>query len=92
VRVCIRKPVQGFVDGVSLSHLEPGVIYDLPPSLGGYLLSTNAAEAVPASSRVIAIPVAALDFGKALGGVRVTQIAVAADKPKRKRAAHRKKR
>jgi hypothetical protein len=71
--------------------LEPGVIYDLDPSLGGYLVSTGAADAVPSSSRDIAIPVRRRDFGKADGGVRVTQIAQAADKPRRKRT-HRKKR
>jgi hypothetical protein len=92
MRVRIRKPVQGFVEGVSLSHLVPGVTYDLPLSLGGYLVSIEAAEAVPSSSRAISIPLAARDFSKALGGVRVTQITEAADKPKRKRTARRKKR
>jgi hypothetical protein len=92
VRIRIRTHVQGFVDGVSLSHLVPGVIYDVDPSLGGYLVSTGGADAVPLSSADIAIPLTPQDFGKALGGVRVTQIAETGDKPERKRAAGRKKR
>jgi hypothetical protein len=67
VRVRIRKPVQGFVDGVSLSHLVTGIIYDLDPSLGGYLVSINAADAVPSSNRDIAIPLRRQDIGKAVG-------------------------
>ncbi len=92
MRVRIRKPVQGFVDGVSLSHLEPGLFYDLDPSLGGYLVSIDAADAVPSSDSGMVISRTPQDLGKALGGVSVSQLTEAADKLKRKRTERRKKR
>ena len=37
MRVRIRTHVAGIVQGVRLSHLVPGLTYDLDTTLGGYL-------------------------------------------------------
>jgi hypothetical protein len=36
----------GIMDGVSLSHFVPGLTYEVSDSLGGYLITTGAAEEV----------------------------------------------
>jgi hypothetical protein len=47
VRVRIVRPSVGIMDGVSLSHLTPGVTYDVPAELGSWLMSRGVAEQVP---------------------------------------------
>jgi hypothetical protein len=49
VRVRILRPMAGVLDGVSLGHLEPGLIYDVEESLGAYLVTTQSAEEVSPS-------------------------------------------
>jgi hypothetical protein len=93
VRVLIRRPIEGIVQGISLAHLVPGLTYDLDATLGGHLVSVGAADAVSSFSPALVIPLdAPEDFTKVLGGVSVTQIAEAADKPGRKGTARGKKR
>jgi hypothetical protein len=38
------------MDGVSLSHFAPGLSYEVPDSLGGYLITNGAAEEVFAAA------------------------------------------
>ena len=86
VLVRIRKVQEGIVQGVSLSHLVPGLIYDLDPTLGGYLVSIGAAESLPSKGMALVIPLeAGEDYNRPLGGVSVTQRADAADASRRKR-------
>jgi len=92
MRVRILKPSEGVIQGVSLSKMFPGLTYDLDPTLARYLISMGAAIAVPSRSPALVIPLADDDFDKALGGISVTHIAEAADKPRRKRMAGPKKR
>ena len=93
VRVRILKPLQGVVQGISLASLLPGITYDVDATLGGYLVSVGAADAVPAFKPARRIPLAPPDdHSKPLGGVPVTPNAEAADKPRRKRVLRRKKR
>ena len=92
MRVRIRKPLEGIVQGVSLSHLVPGLTYDLDTSLGAYLVTIGAGDAVPSKRPALVVPLDSEDyFNKALGGVSVTQIDEAADRPKRKSTRKRKK-
>ena len=78
--------------GVSLSHLLPGLTYDLEASLGAYLVTIGAGDAVASKSPALVVPLDSEDyFNKALGGVSVTQIAEATDTPKRKSTRRRKK-
>ena len=53
VRVRIVKQMAGVLDGVSLGHLEPGLIYDVDQSLGASLVSTQSAEEVSLSDSPI---------------------------------------
>ena len=93
MRVRIRKRLEGIVQGVSLSQLVPGLTYDLDPTLSGYLVTVAAAEAVTSRSPALIIPLDGEDgLNKALGGISVTQVAEAADKPARKRSRRRPKR
>jgi hypothetical protein len=93
VRVRIRKPLEGIVDGVSLGHLRPGATYDMDAKLGGYLVTVGAADSVPSSDVALVIPLGGVeDFNRPLGGVSVTQIAEAPDRSKRTRTRKRKKR
>jgi hypothetical protein len=85
VRIRIVKPLQGIVQGVSLAHLAPGATYDVDATLGGYLVTVGAAEAVVSKRPAVVIPLDMTpDLGKALGGVSVTRAAEAADQPRRK--------
>jgi hypothetical protein len=93
VRVRIRTRLEGIVQGVSLGHLVPGLTYDLDSTLGGYLVAVGAAEAVTSRSPALIIPLEDEDgLNKALGGISVSQIAEAAEKPPRKRRARRPRR
>ena len=91
MRVRILKSSAGVLDGVSLSRLIPGLIYDLEPITANYLISQRCAEEPPASERAA---VSARDnrpyASQLFGGVRVIMPrAEAADKPPR---AKRRKR
>ena len=44
MRVRILKSSTGIVDGVSLSRLQPAFVYEVPVSLGTWLISQGAAE------------------------------------------------
>jgi hypothetical protein len=71
----------GIVDGVSLSHLVPGLAYEVSDSLGGYLVSSGDAEELPASATVVEPADGSCDSA-IFGGVSVTsQFERAADKP-----------
>ena len=89
MRVRILRPSEGVVQGVSLGKMLPGLTYDLDPTLARYLMSIGAAVAAPSRSPALVIPLADDDFDKALGGISVTHIAEAADKPGRKRTSGR---
>jgi hypothetical protein len=92
MRVRIRKSLQGIVQGVSLSHLMPGLTYDLNAALGRYLVTVGAADAVSSKHPALVIPLDTEDaFNRALGGISVTQIAEAADQRRRKRTARKKR-
>ena len=57
MHVRIVRPSVGIMDGVSLSHLMPGLTYDVEPSLGHYLTLNQYAEAVPSAAAALVIPV-----------------------------------
>jgi hypothetical protein len=56
VRVRILKPSEGILDGVSLAHLIPGLIYDVDPAIGRHLVQLKHAEEVPAAARGLVVP------------------------------------
>lgn len=93
MRVRILKFSEGVVQGVSLSRMSPGLTYDLDPTLARYLTSIGAAVAAPSRGPALVVPLGSDDdFYKALGGISVTRVAEAGDKPRPTRTARRKKR
>ena len=93
MRVRILKSIAGVVQGVSLAHLHVGQTYDIDATLGRYLVSIGAAEAVPSSGAAPVSPLNGLeDSTTTRSGTPVTPVVEAADKPRPKRSARRKKR
>ena len=84
MRVRILKPSEGVVDGVSLSRLTPGLLYDLKPITANYLISRGCAEALTApDAELVTPPDNPMFFSQAFGGIRVTlSRAEAADRPR----------
>jgi hypothetical protein len=70
VRVRILKSSEGIIQGVSLSRLLPGVTYEVPLSLGTFLIGQGAAEedVTPAVELVIPIDI---ESSALTGGVSV---------------------
>ena len=44
MRVRILRRPTGSVNGLTLSHYKPGVVYDLPANLANYLVATGVAR------------------------------------------------
>ena len=89
MRICIRRPVAGIVDGISLSHFVPGGVYEVSDSLGGYLITNGdaARAAVPSEPAGDDVPESVL-----LGGVSVTPPQdTAHDRPRTRRPARRRR-
>ena len=91
MRVRMLQPAAGVMDGISLSHLIPGLTYDIPPSTAHYLTANGFAEELASDATALVIPVDDLHaFNGVVGGITVTQTDRAHDKPRRRRG--RKKR
>ena len=56
MRVRILKLSSGIMDGVSLSYLLPGLVYEVPMSLGTWLIGQEAAEEDTSGTVGIVIP------------------------------------
>jgi hypothetical protein len=71
VRIKILKHSKGILDGVSLSHLLPGLVYQVPVSLGTWLVSQGTAEEDVTPTVGLVVP---LDKTSTIssGGVRVS--------------------
>jgi hypothetical protein len=71
VRIKILKHSTGIMDGVSLSHLLPGLVYEVPVSLGTWLVGRQNAEEDVTPRVGIVIP---LDQTSAMftGGISVS--------------------
>jgi hypothetical protein len=89
LRIRIRRAIAGVIDGVSLSHLLPGLAYEVSESLGGYLVTCGDAEVAPATAPVV--DPSDDDTDSAIfGGVIVAPPDRAADRPRpRRRRARR---
>lgn len=91
LRIRIRRGIGGILDGVSLSHLFPGLVYEVPDSLGAYLLSSGDAEEAHGSF----VPVNSDDDVPDMpifGGVSVTGLPDRADDRSRARTKSRRRR
>jgi hypothetical protein len=83
VRIRILRAVEGVVDGLSLSHLLPGVTYEIESSVARWLVDQGSAEEIPAHKVALATTFEDLgDFSQMAGGVSVTPPrSLAADTP-----------
>jgi hypothetical protein len=86
MRVRITKTLTGSIDGIQLSRLSKGQVYDVYTSLACYLLSEKMAEPVPEQEPIAAIPVKNQKPEPAAASKRLTvPRAIAADRPRRKK-------
>ena len=56
MRVRITKPLTGSIDGIQLSRLSKGQVYDVYTSIACYLLSEKMAEPAPEHEPTAALP------------------------------------
>ena len=56
MRVRITKPLSGSIDGIQLSRLSKGHVYDLYTSLACYLLTDGMAEPAPDDEPIAVFP------------------------------------
>ena len=91
MRVRILKHSSGILNGVSLSALLPGLVYEVPPSIGSWLISEKAAEEDVRPTVGIVVP---LDQAPAalIGGVSVVPPPDKADDRRPRRTRRRPKR
>ena len=70
MRIKILKHSKGILDGVSLSHLLPGLVYEVPISLGTWLMSQGTAEEEVSPTVGLVVPLDKTSIFS--GGVRVS--------------------
>ena len=56
MRVRITKPLSGSIDGIQLSRLSKGHVYDVYTSLACYLLTEEMAEPAPDDEPIAVLP------------------------------------
>lgn len=56
MRVRILKPSEGILDGVSLAHLIPGLIYDVEQPVGRHLVQMKHAEEISTATPGLVVP------------------------------------
>jgi hypothetical protein len=67
------RAATGVMDGISLSHLLPGLSYDVNAATGFYLTTNGYAEELASSNTALIVPIDdPQEFSDLLGGVSVT--------------------
>jgi hypothetical protein len=56
MRVRMTRKADGEVDGIHLKAFLAGLTYDVPPSLGSYLITTDCAEPVGDDDPALIVP------------------------------------
>jgi len=82
------KPMVGVLDGISLSRLVPGLMYDVEDVLARYLITCGSAEETASTRPALVVPVDDPYIAHLTGGITVTQVspppkAAAADQPRK---------
>jgi len=86
MRVRITKPLAGSIDGIQLSRLLEGQVYDVYTSLACYLLSEKMAEPAPEREPTAALPIENQKPELADASRRIPLLrAIAADRTRRKK-------
>ena len=68
------KPMVGVLDGVSLSRLVPGLMYDVEDGLARYLITCGSAEETASTRPALVVPVDDPYIAHLTGGITVTQV------------------
>ena len=90
VRLRILKQTSGILDSVSLSNLLPGLTYEVPISLGTFLMAQGSAEEDMSRTLAIVIPLAEAPAAMT-GGVTVSPPVDQADAKRRKESGRRRR-
>jgi hypothetical protein len=93
MRVRITKALSGSIDGIQLSRLSQGHVYDVYTSLACYLLSEEMAEPAPNDEPTAVLPVENKMFERPIetrGKGLILPRSLAADR-RRKATKHQKK-
>ena len=85
MRVRITKALAGSIDGIQLSRLSTGRVYDVNTSLACYLLSEEMAEPAPSDEIASAAPAETRTKGS------FVPRSIAADRSRKNRKKSRKK-
>ena len=85
MRVRITKTLTGSIDGIRLSRLAKGQVYDVYTSLACYLLSEKMAEPAPEHEPTATPPIENQKPKPADASKRKLAHAIAADRPRRKK-------
>ena len=89
VRVRILKPLHGIVDGLSLSSLVPGFVYELPDVTAEQLLDLRAASPVSSTEPLTIDDLEDVDIAWLTGGVHVERSDTAHERSRRRRGKRR---
>ena len=73
MRVRITRSSDGEVDGIYLKAFQAGLTYDVSPSLGSYLITTECAEPVGSDDPALLVPL--FDAHVAMSAERVRAVA-----------------
>ena len=88
MRLRITKQLTGSIDGIQLSRLSKGQVYDVNTSLACYLLSEGMAEPVLTEEEASVLPIEKKLFGKQPAAPRpglVLPRSLAADRSRKKK-------
>ena len=88
MRVRITKDLRGSIDGIQLSRLSQGQVYDVNTSLACYLLSEEMAEPAPNDEPTAVLPIEKQLFkqrAETLGKGLVLPRSLAADRARKAR-------
>ena len=87
MRVRILRQSSGIIEGVSLSALHPGVMYDVSEPVATFLVTTGAAFFMASDQPAVVVPLGNphLTDEQLFGGVTVLQRDKAADRPPRRK-------
>ena len=79
------KAATGVIEGLSLSQLSPGLIYDVDDFVGGQLIALNAAVEVHRSDEAIVTDDDDDKIERLSGGVKVIPTDTADERPEQRR-------
>ena len=96
VHIRMLRPAGGVLDGLNLSHLAPGVSYDVSDSLADYLVMMGFARRIrstdvidPSSDECVDEELMHVTQGVRVSGRAPRDLSVAAEKPPRARPRRR---